>query len=180
MDKKTKFRARRRTVGPGTVHSLVQAYALLGVWTVSGERFLRAAYAYLYIRDFDRAAKAFESAIESDPDNPQYYFHASITEMRSEHYDRALALAQTAARLSPENELFAEHVKLVESTILTVEGERGLENGHLEEARERFQSALQYNPLNQTAADALERIIRHEARPDAGTKPDLPRNETNP
>lgn len=136
----------------------------MGVWTVSGEQFLRAAYAYLYIRDFDKAAKAFASAIESDPENPEYYFHASITEMRSGHYERALTLAQTAARLSPDNELHREHVKLVESAILTAEGERGLENGHFEQARENFQSALLYNPLNQTAAEALERMV----------------NETNP
>lgn len=127
----------------------------LEVWTVKGEQYLRAAYAYLYIRDFQRAETAFEQAIASDPDNPQYYFHASITALRSEHRDKALFLAKEALRLQPENELYQEHVKVVEAAILTVDGQQALEKGNIALAREHFHRALERNPLDNTAADAL-------------------------
>lgn len=122
---------------------------------MEGEQFLRAAYAYLYIHDFERAAMAFEKAIASDPDNPEYYFHASITLLRSGNKERALFLAQRAVQLEPENQLYQEHVKMVESSILTEDGQRALERGELDVAREMFNSALERNPLDYAATEAL-------------------------
>ncbi len=122
---------------------------------MKGEQYLRAAYAYLYIRDFERAETAFERAIESDPANPQYYFHASITALRSDHLDKALFLAKEALRLAPDNELYLEHVNMVEASMLTVDGQQALENGDVDLAKANFQRALERNPLDNTAADAL-------------------------
>lgn len=80
-----------------------------------GERWLKVAFSYLYIRDFNRAMEAFRRAIACDPDNPACYFHASVTALRNEDWEPALAWAAEAARLAPENVLYQEHLRRVQA-----------------------------------------------------------------
>lgn len=80
---------------------------------MSGENYLRAAYGYLYLGDFEEAMGAFSRAIEAEPDNASYYFFGSVTAMRNEDWQTALRWAQEAVRLAPEEELYQEHVRLV-------------------------------------------------------------------
>ncbi|MCL6515532.1 tetratricopeptide repeat protein [Alicyclobacillus sp.] len=75
-----------------------------------GERWLKVAFSYLYIRDFDRAMEAFRRAIACEPDNPACYFHGSVTALRNEDWEPALAWAEAAARLAPDNVLYQEHL----------------------------------------------------------------------
>lgn len=83
---------------------------------MSGDNFLRTAYGYLYLGDFKKATEAFVRAIESDPDNPSYYYFGSVTAMRNGDVETALRWAQIATQLDPDEAMYQEHVRLVEST----------------------------------------------------------------
>lgn len=143
----------------------------MGVNSVTGENYLKAAYAYLYIRDFERAAESFARAIESSPMNPEYYFHASLTALRNDCPDLALEWALSAFRLDPDNPLYREHLAVVESSQLTKQGHDALLVGANERARHFFQEALDRDPLNDEARGCLEELNDNES-PTTGDKPD--------
>ncbi len=128
--------------------------------SVTGENYLKAAYAYLYIRDFERAAESFAKAIESSPDNPEYYFHASLTALRNDCPDLALEWALSAFRLDPDNPLYREHLAVVESSQLTKRGHEAVLEGAEEQAIRLFQEALDRDPLNDEARGCLKRLKR--------------------
>ncbi len=120
-----------------------------------GEQFLKAAYAYLFIHDFEHAKKAFEQAIACDPENPLYYFHASITAIRSEELDVAMNWATRAVNLEPDNELYGQHLNVVQATILNRNGREACLNGNTKLAKQQFTMALMLDPLNEDAKQAL-------------------------
>ncbi|WDL97221.1 tetratricopeptide repeat protein [Alicyclobacillus sp. ALC3] len=82
---------------------------------MSGENYLRAAYGYLYLGDFKEAMEAFSRAVAAEPDNPSYYFFGSVTAMRNQNWETALRWAREAVRLVPDDALYQEHIRLVES-----------------------------------------------------------------
>lgn len=125
---------------------------------MTGENYLKAAYSYLYIRDFAKAADAFRRAIESNPDNPSYYFHASVTALRNDCHNLALEWAEEAVRLEPDNPLYREHQLVVKSSVLTTKGHTSLLEGDESGAVGWFDQALQFDPLNDEARACLERL----------------------
>lgn len=133
---------------------------------MSGENYLKSAYAYLYIRDFERAAEAFQRAIESEPENPEYYFHASVTALRNECYNLALEWSARAHELAPDNALYQEHHQVVIASQLTREGQALLLEGNDTAALVRFEQALKHDPLNQDAIIAYQRLAPFCTRPD--------------
>lgn len=82
---------------------------------MSGDNFLRAAYGYLYLGDFQKATEAFGRAIEADPDNPSYYYLGSVTAMRNGDWDTAVRWARRATELAPRDPMYNEHARLVEA-----------------------------------------------------------------
>ncbi len=122
---------------------------------MQGEHYLKAAYAYLYIRDFEHAQEAFEKAIASDPFNALYYFHASITALRSEDFDLAMTWALRAAKLEPDNPMYKQHLDVVMAAIYNRDARTAFLNGDVDEAMKRFKSALELDPLNEEAQQAL-------------------------
>ncbi len=115
------------------------------------DRWLKTAYAYLFIRNFSRALDVFRKAIEENPMNPRYHFHASITALRSGLLAEAEEWAKTAAALDPENSTYREHLDRIKARRLVHDGLRLLESGQTQEAREYFDAALSIDPFNQDA-----------------------------
>jgi tetratricopeptide (TPR) repeat protein len=123
-----------------------------------GDRWLKTAYAYLYIRDFARATESFRRAIECEPDNPAYYFHASVTALRNGHLVLAHEWAQYAVNLEGDNALYQEHLEVVEASMYVESAQNALREGKYEDAVGWFQQALESDPLNTEAAASLERL----------------------
>ena len=116
-----------------------------------GERFLKSGFAYLYINDFDKALDSFRRAIDCEPANAHYYFHASFTALRSQRRVWALHWAVTAQSLAPEDALFAEHVNVARASILERTGQVLAQSGHVELAAALLGQAAQLDPLHQHA-----------------------------
>jgi tetratricopeptide (TPR) repeat protein len=130
---------------------------------VNGERYIKAAFAYLYIREFRRAIESFQRAMEVEPENPVYFFHASVTALRNQMYDYALLWAERAAELAPNNELYAEHLNVVRSSILTAEAMLAKSVGNWAEALRLLHDAMERDPLNEEALMELQWFESHRA-----------------
>jgi tetratricopeptide (TPR) repeat protein len=115
------------------------------------DRWLNTAYSYLFIRDFDKAMDVFRNAICSNPQNPAYYFHASITAVRSGNLTEAIIWAESAKTLEPDNDLYKQHWHVIRAKLLVKDGLEMLQRGRLAEAQHLFASALSHDPLNQEA-----------------------------
>lgn len=126
--------------------------------SMTGENYFKSAYSYLYIRDFARAEDAFRRAIESNPNNPEYYFHASVTALRNDRLDLASEWVAAATRLDPENPLYREHQAVVRSCVLTRKGHEALLEGSMDEALQAFEEALTQDPMNEDAIRSLEKL----------------------
>lgn len=128
---------------------------------MSGEQYLKAAYAYLYIHDFERAREAFERAIACDPENPTYYFRASVTAHRSGQLALAKKWAIEATTKNPNHPLYRQHLATVESSIAVQRAIQELEINHREEAFSALEEALAYDPLNTEASQLKEEWNLH-------------------
>ncbi|WAH35139.1 tetratricopeptide repeat protein [Alicyclobacillus dauci] len=142
------------------------------------ERFMNSAYAYLYIGDYDEAKAAFERAIAEDPDNPEPYFHASITAHRSGFYDEARRLAERAVSLCPEYPIYRSHLGRIMASKWFEAGKRAHIAGDIRGALSLYGKALDADPLHLEAFTYVREIISihpelkdelEEERRDTGT-----------
>jgi|GEM_PF-5037621 len=78
-----------------------------------GEDFLRAAFSYLFIGDYQQAQAAFAKAIAANPDSAAFAFHGSVTAWRNGDKEQALAWALQAITLEPENRLYLQHYQMI-------------------------------------------------------------------
>lgn len=119
------------------------------------ENHLKTAYAYLYIRDFEAARRAFDQAIAADPLNPESYFHASVTALRNGEMHYAEMAAQHAVDLDPDNALYIAHLGAVRAEVLIVEAKDAFLAGDEQSGKELLQKAIEANPLSDTAHELL-------------------------
>lgn len=124
------------------------------------DRWLKIAYAYLYIRDFDAAKRAFEQAICDQPENPEYHLHASITAMRSGDHEFALTCAINALELEPSNPLYQHHYSVTLAGQLVAQALVCIGAGDYKTAEQNLQEALTLDSLNEQAAMTLEWVQR--------------------
>ncbi|KPV44859.1 tetratricopeptide repeat protein [Alicyclobacillus ferrooxydans] len=122
------------------------------------ERWLKTAYAYLYIRDFDAARRAFEQAIAEDPDNPETYFHASVTALRNGEIAYAEEAAAKAAELAPDNSLYVAHLGAVRAEVLVLKAEKALGEGLILESKQLLEDALTADPLCERAYELQQAL----------------------
>lgn len=127
---------------------------------MEGQRFIHAAYAYLFIGDYEQAKAAFERAVEADPDNPEPYFYASITAHRSGCYEEARRLAQTAVRLNPVDPLYQAHLRTICASECVAQGKLAYIQGDTRTALQCYQRALQTDPLHQEAQQQLDELVQ--------------------
>lgn len=80
---------------------------------MTGDNYLRAAYSYLYIGDYDKASDSFSRAMAENPQNPAYYFYASVTALRSGDANHAKQWAERALDLAPSDAFYQEHLWMV-------------------------------------------------------------------
>lgn len=125
---------------------------------MSGDLLIRSAYAYLYIGSFERAKLAFEQAIETDPNNPETYFLASITAHRNACYEEALEWVSKALDLAPESTLYQAHLDTVRASLLVEQAKAAYIQGNTEAAVALYQDALAFDPLHDEARSQLEEL----------------------
>jgi tetratricopeptide (TPR) repeat protein len=124
---------------------------------MSGEQYLKAAYAYLYIHEFERAREAFQQAIACDPENPTYYFRASVTAHRSGQLQLAKQWATQAIERNPYLALYQQHLASVESSLAVLRAKEAQAQNQKSEAFGALEEALAYDPLNTEAFQIKER-----------------------
>lgn len=122
------------------------------------DRWLKTAYAYLFIRDFARALDVFRQAMVADPTNASYYFYASITAERNGLRNEAYDFANAASELEPSNALYLQRTAAMRSKRLVDDGLRLLESGDMTGAYAKFQQALESDPLNLDAEHFCSRL----------------------
>lgn len=125
---------------------------------MNSDRHLQIGYAYLYIRDFARAAQAFEEAIVQDPTNPECYFHASMTAHRNNLLDLAEQRAIQALQLDATNPLYRQHLEEVIASKLVLEAEQEVEHGNILGAKQKLLEAIERDPLNHQAEMQLHHL----------------------
>lgn len=91
---------------------------------MDGESCVQAAYEALLQGDFEAATRWFVRAVETDPDNPSYYFRGSVTLARSGKLAQALQYARRAVELAPDEASYRLQLTLLESRERTARAER--------------------------------------------------------
>ncbi|MCY0888194.1 MAG: tetratricopeptide repeat protein [Alicyclobacillaceae bacterium] len=125
---------------------------------MDGDYFMRKGYAHLYDQHFDLAREAFLQAIACNPTNPDYYFHASVTLHRNGQLQEALTLAERAATLCPENDLYRQHREEVIASLLVEDAKHWLSKRRYEEALRCYAEAKMWDPLNEQASLGSEHL----------------------
>lgn len=118
---------------------------------MTSERFVQAAYAYLFIGDYHEVKAAFQRAIAAEPNNSQLYFHASITAHRNGDLQEAHTLATKAVSLCPENDLYRSNVAAIYASVCVEHGKSAYFAGRTVEAFQYFRLAQAADPLNEEA-----------------------------
>jgi tetratricopeptide (TPR) repeat protein len=129
-----------------------------GVAVVAGESYFRAAFSYLYIRDFERALAAFRAAIASNPEEPRYYFHGSLTAWRNGDLQLAEHWAKQAVVLAPTHSLYRHHWLWMRGQRLLERARRALARGDLEAAARYARAASRCDPLDEAARSLLRQL----------------------
>lgn len=124
------------------------------------DRFIQAAYAYLYVGLFDEAMDAFARAIEANPSRPEPYFHASVTAHRNGNLDDALRFALQAMKLAPEEPLYEDNWRAIWASQLAESGRLAFFDGDTSRAVQLYREALAHDPLHLEARRQLEEICQ--------------------
>lgn len=80
---------------------------------MDGETCLREAYDAIFRGDFESAVHWFGQAIALEPDNAAYHYTGSITCARSGKLSLALAYAQRAVQLSPDDTSYQLNLRTI-------------------------------------------------------------------
>lgn len=130
---------------------------------MSADRLIQAAYAYLYIGDFEEAKAAFARAVEEDPADPKPYFCASITAHRSGDYDEAERFVLEALRLEPDAVLYNTHLTTVRASRWLDAGVKAYLKGDVANAILYCETALHIDPLHEAAHAQLDEIMKDQS-----------------
>ena len=141
---------------------------------MTGQNYLRAAYAYLYIGDYQSAAAAFQRAVDAEPDNPDFWFAGSITLLRNGRLRDAMAWARAAVRLDPADVLYHSHLLQVQSAWLTERAMQAVERRQSTCAVAMLQEAVRRDPCNAEAARRLEQLLASGEPAQPAAEPTVP------
>lgn len=122
---------------------------------MQGEQYLKSAFSYLFIGDYERAVGAFQDAIEADPKNPLFAFHGSVTALRNGDLDLAERWAVRALATDPTHPMYVQHLQRVRSTREVSVAKDAIGAGNREAANASLERALRLDPLNEQAESML-------------------------
>lgn len=122
---------------------------------MQGEQFLKSAFSYLFIGDYERAVRAFHDAMEADPKNPVFAFHGSVTALRNGDLDLAERWAVRALASDPTHPMYIQHLQRIRSKREVCAAEDAIGAGDRAAAAARLERALTLDPLNEKAASML-------------------------
>lgn len=127
----------------------------MGVSRMQGEQYLKSAFSYLFIGDYERAVAAFHEAMEADPKNPLFAFHGSVTALRNGDLDLAERWAVRALAIDPTHPMYIQHLQRIRSKREVRMAETAVDQGDQAAANARLERALRLDPLNEQAASML-------------------------
>ena len=94
---------------------------------MNGEECLEQAYHYILTGDFEAAEEWFRRAVEAEPDEPSYWYRASITLARSGKLEQALSYAMRSVELAPDESAYVLHLRTLEARKLSAGAKELLE-----------------------------------------------------
>lgn len=120
---------------------------------MDGESCIQQAYEAIFRGDYEAAGTWFERAVEAEPTNASYYYRGSITLARSGKLPLALAYANRAVELAPEEPAYAEQLRVLQARKKIAEAQELLSRSPAQAAPcvPLLQEAFRLDPL---AADA--------------------------
>lgn len=120
---------------------------------MDGDTCLRQAYEAIFQGDFESAMLWFQQAIEIEPENPAYYYKASITCARSGKHSLAMTYAQRAVELEPEDKTFQLHLRMITSKQRIMDARNALtsKSPDIEQSMKWLREAAQLDPLSSQA-----------------------------
>ncbi|MEK4432332.1 tetratricopeptide repeat protein [Paenibacillus sp. FSL M7-0802] len=114
---------------------------------MKAEEYVQKAYQCILQNDFEQAVEWFEKAISAQPDHAEHYFRCSVTYARSGRLEQALAYAEHAVRLAPQQDEYILHLHAQEA------------RQHTEKARKMLDVDRATPQVRQDAILLLERAI---------------------
>lgn len=117
---------------------------------MTAEECIQKAYQSILHSDFEQAIHWFEQAIACDPNNASYYYRLSITYARSQRLAQAIAQAELAVLLAPEQSSYLHHLNCLQARRKTGEAEQLLTRSFQEthEAIMLLKEAIELDPLS--------------------------------
>lgn len=120
---------------------------------MDGDTCLRQAYEAIFAGDFELALSWFQQAIQIEPDNPAYYYKASITCARSGKHTQAMTYAQRAVDLDPEDKTYRLHLRMITSRQRMIDARNALSSKppDIEKSIMWLREAVHLDPLSPEA-----------------------------
>ncbi|WP_052476366.1 tetratricopeptide repeat protein [Cohnella kolymensis] len=120
---------------------------------MDGDTCLRQAYEAIFQGDFELALHWFQQAIEIEPDNPAFYYKASITCARSGKQPLAMSYAQKAVDLDPEDKSYQLHLRMMTAKQRMIDARNLLTAipPNIEQSLIWLKEAVQLDPLSAEA-----------------------------
>ncbi|MDQ0491987.1 MULTISPECIES: tetratricopeptide repeat protein [Paenibacillus] len=94
---------------------------------MKAEEYVQKAYQCILQNDFEQAVEWFEKAISAQPDHAEHYFRCSVTYARSGRLEQALAYAEHAVRLAPQQDEYVLHLHAQQARQLTEKARKMLD-----------------------------------------------------
>jgi Flp pilus assembly protein TadD len=94
---------------------------------MKAEEYVQKAYQCILQNDFEQAVEWFEKAISAQPDHAEHYFRCSVTYARSGRLEQALAYAEYAVRLAPQQDEYVLHLHTLEARQQTEQARKMLD-----------------------------------------------------
>lgn len=116
---------------------------------MDGGDYVRQAYEAILQGDFELALHGFQQAIAAEPSNASYYYKGSVTCARSGKLPMALAYAQKALELNPEDPAYELHYRTIKAKKKVADAKFRLQAAvpNMELCIEELKEAARLDPL---------------------------------
>ncbi|GEM_PF-1353689 len=133
---------------------------------VSSENHLRQAKKFYYSGKYKQAQKHCEKAIQFNHSNWEAHYYLGLTMQGRKEYAQAVEILSVSLKYSPENHM-------IRSELHMAIGHNWENLGKIKNAQTEYALALEYNPDNQEAIEARNRITVDKTMDNWGKKKNM-------